>query len=651
MAVNLSLFAGAGWQFFDNNGIPLAGGLLYTYAAGTTTPQATYTTNLGNVAQANPIVLDSSGRVTSGGEIWLNEGFAYKFVLETSLNVTLGTYDNIFGGNDATALNTFIANLANTSDITKGDALVGFRQSNASGNLTGAVGKTVHQKFQEMVSVKDFGAVGDGITDDTAAIQAAINAAAASVKTVSVSPISAGVTTRVHFPAGVYITGQINLSSAYLDIEGDRAILQGSNASNSWIFYQAASAWQIRIKGLQFCNAVGFIYLNSSNLDRGKVIIQDCDFYNSTNFAVSLYCQSSFATLLNCRWSSCVRTIYNGCDKLKVDGGWITEGVLTNNQDAGIHNYGVLEIYNILGVPVDQTTTEYAWINNYGTVRVLNMRFGGENGSHTMINNFTAASVTYPIVPNEVSMVECDLYCVNPIPHDAIRLFAVPNVIRVKDCNGMPDGNLLVGFSSTVTPSAILPPTSLCTVDVQGNGVFGINGAEPLIDTNLFSFFYYKTARPIVQELPKMTLANIQQATWDSATNGSFIVDPIKTYTFGSFALTTFLIEFTSNPNIGGSGSYQGKYVGLLNITGIGFGSVNVYYQATMSDLFNSAGGPPPGPAPYTVSVTWVATGATGAAGLLVASPDTRIQISFDNCSNNQNYYRIVEPGKANYLY
>ena len=39
--VNFSPFAGAGAQFFDNNGVPLAGGLLYTYASGTTTPQIT----------------------------------------------------------------------------------------------------------------------------------------------------------------------------------------------------------------------------------------------------------------------------------------------------------------------------------------------------------------------------------------------------------------------------------------------------------------------------------------------------------------------------------------------------------------------------------------------------------------------------------
>lgn len=94
MSVNLSPI-GNGQQFFDNNGIPLNGGLLYAYQAGSSTPLATYTDINGNIANANPIVLDASGR--SATEIWLTYGFFYKFVLKDSNGVTIGTYDNIYG--------------------------------------------------------------------------------------------------------------------------------------------------------------------------------------------------------------------------------------------------------------------------------------------------------------------------------------------------------------------------------------------------------------------------------------------------------------------------------------------------------------------------------------------------------------------------
>jgi hypothetical protein len=94
MTVSISLFAGIGAQFFTNDGVPLAGGLIYSYAAGTTTPKTTYTSSTGTTAHTNPIILNSAGRVP-GGEIWLTLG-GYKFVLATSTNVTIATYDNVF---------------------------------------------------------------------------------------------------------------------------------------------------------------------------------------------------------------------------------------------------------------------------------------------------------------------------------------------------------------------------------------------------------------------------------------------------------------------------------------------------------------------------------------------------------------------------
>jgi hypothetical protein len=116
MAYNLSAFAGAGAQFFNDSGVPLTGGLLYSYTAGTTTPATTWTTNAGTVANTNPIVLDSAGRTPN--EIWIAGGVDYKFILKTSTGVTVGTYDNIPSLNDFTAFN-------NLTTVTGTNSLIG----------------------------------------------------------------------------------------------------------------------------------------------------------------------------------------------------------------------------------------------------------------------------------------------------------------------------------------------------------------------------------------------------------------------------------------------------------------------------------------------------------------------------------------------
>lgn len=107
MTVNLSSFAGAGTQFFTDSGVPLVGGKLYSYAAGTTMPLATYTSSTGAVANTNPIVLNAGGRTAN--EVWLTSGSTYKFVLTDSTGSTIGTYDNVPGVNDFASLNSYLA--------------------------------------------------------------------------------------------------------------------------------------------------------------------------------------------------------------------------------------------------------------------------------------------------------------------------------------------------------------------------------------------------------------------------------------------------------------------------------------------------------------------------------------------------------------
>lgn len=145
-------------QFFADDGTPLVGGKLYSYAAGTTTPLATYTTYAGTVANTNPIILDSRGEAN----VWLDNAL-YKLALYDADNALIWTVDNISS--------------QNSSD------LISYLPAGA-----GAVVTTVQAKLRESVSVTDFGAV-SGV--DCAAAVAAGTAAAR----------------ELIFPAGTWTTG------------------------------------------------------------------------------------------------------------------------------------------------------------------------------------------------------------------------------------------------------------------------------------------------------------------------------------------------------------------------------------------------------------------------------------------------------------
>ena len=102
-------------QFFDANGIPLVGGKLFTYVAGTTTPAATYTDNTGNTPNTNPVIMDSRGECS----VWLADAL-YAFTLKDSLDTLIWTADGIAGpsllssinyATDSGIANTYVASI------------------------------------------------------------------------------------------------------------------------------------------------------------------------------------------------------------------------------------------------------------------------------------------------------------------------------------------------------------------------------------------------------------------------------------------------------------------------------------------------------------------------------------------------------------
>lgn len=85
------------FEWIDGDGVPLAGGKLYFYASGTSTPLATYSNSALTVPNANPVVANADG---FWGPIFL-QAVDYKVVLKTSADVEVWTADPIAGGSSA----------------------------------------------------------------------------------------------------------------------------------------------------------------------------------------------------------------------------------------------------------------------------------------------------------------------------------------------------------------------------------------------------------------------------------------------------------------------------------------------------------------------------------------------------------------------
>lgn len=81
------------FKAWDNNGLPLFLGQLFTYAAGTTTPQATYVDSTQTTQNTNPVILNARGEAN----VWLDPTLSYKFVLQDALGNQIWAVDNIQG--------------------------------------------------------------------------------------------------------------------------------------------------------------------------------------------------------------------------------------------------------------------------------------------------------------------------------------------------------------------------------------------------------------------------------------------------------------------------------------------------------------------------------------------------------------------------
>jgi hypothetical protein len=183
------------FKAFDNNGNPLAGGLLYSYAAGTSTPQATYPSSSEITPNPNPVTLNFKGEAA----VWLDPTLSYKLNLTDASGNTMPGYpvDNIQGLLSGT-VGSLIPSTSNVytlgnSSFSWQNIYVGNPPGaiyNATANLVGYYGTTAAEialgitptNFQfpggyPWVDPQRYGGDPTNTVDSTTAVQTALNVA------------------------------------------------------------------------------------------------------------------------------------------------------------------------------------------------------------------------------------------------------------------------------------------------------------------------------------------------------------------------------------------------------------------------------------------------------------------------------------------
>jgi hypothetical protein len=128
-------------QFFDANGSPLVGGKVYTYAAGTTTPLETYTSESAVTPNTNPVILDSRGECN----LWFSPASSYKVVLESATDTLQWTVDNI------STYGTLASQNSNNVAITGGTITGVTLTVNVIGDVSGNAGTVTNGVYLDAV--------------------------------------------------------------------------------------------------------------------------------------------------------------------------------------------------------------------------------------------------------------------------------------------------------------------------------------------------------------------------------------------------------------------------------------------------------------------------------------------------------------------
>jgi hypothetical protein len=282
---------------------------------------------------------------------------------------------------------------------------------------------------QSAVNVRDFGAKGDGQTDDTAALQAAIQA---------ITGISApypgtayyNEMQELYFPPGKYqISDCLRIGNGRF--RGDGAVIEQTHPGRA--IFVSDSAWRMTFSGFTFLGGAKHLVLHNPNLDTGQIHIEKCRFYGAKEVALDVDIVSTTLAIRDCIFLECRQVWINrGCDQAIMSDCWITTAAEMRHAAAIEHRGGRLILENLCGVPL-VNGADQRWIDNYGAnLTCRSVRFGGEGGGFTPIVNFAKYG---PVWGPSILLEDCFI-CANGNARRNCAVYCeeVPNQIHLRDC-------------------------------------------------------------------------------------------------------------------------------------------------------------------------------------------------------------------------
>ena len=318
------------------------------------------------------------------------------------------------------------------------------------------------------ISVKDYGAKGDGETDDTEAIRAAVKTAS------RIYSANSSVGTYIQsgpvllFPPGRYLISDTIMTDGCLEIEGvgRPVVIQKDNSKDIFANHYA---WRMSIRNITFEGGRHQIDLKNPNLDTGQLIIDHCRFYGAASFAICNHVRSTMLTISDCVFVRCRQIWQNGAaDQSMMRDCWINPTKM-GDYAAIEHHGGMMSIENVVGVP-PPGSRKRRWIDNHAEWLTLRkFRFGGEHAGMTPVVNYS--KYTYGLLDRgknrdlgvNIILDDCFIVDNGTDRKCAVYCVEVPNLLRITNstlCTGIDAVRIdkkidLSTYFRVISPSAL----------------------------------------------------------------------------------------------------------------------------------------------------------------------------------------------------